>query len=138
MTADTLAALEGMSLFADLSRAQLEEVVHTFDEEVFEADQRVLRRGLSGSNFYVIIDGEAAVSVEGRQIGTMRRGDFFGEISVLLDIPPSADVVASRTLHCLSLPAAALREFLLSHPSVAVRMLQIQARRLHDNTEWLS
>lgn len=135
---DVLGALQSMSLFADLSRAQLEEVSHTFDEEVFEPDQRVLRRGLSGASFYVIVDGEAAVLVEGRQIGLMGRGDFFGEISVLLGIPPSADVVATRALRCLSLPATALREFLLRHPPVALRMLQVQARRLHDNTEWLS
>lgn len=135
---DVVGVLQSMSLFADLSRAQLEEVSHTFDEEVFEPDQRVLRRGLSGANFYVIVDGEAAVSVQGRQIGVMGRGDFFGEISVLLEIPPSADVVATRTLRCLSLPASALREFLLRHPPVALRMLQVQARRLHDNTEWLS
>jgi CRP-like cAMP-binding protein len=138
MSTDLVGVLQGMSLFADLSRAQLEEVAHTFDEEVFEPDQRVLRRGLRGTSFYVIVDGEAMVLVEGRQIGSMGRGDFFGEISVLLDIPPSADVVAKQTLRCISLPATGLREFLMRHPPVALRMLQVQARRLHDNTEWLS
>lgn len=138
MSTDLIGTLSSMSLFADLTRAQMEEVSHTFEEEVFEPDQRVLRRGLSGSSFYVIVDGEAAVLVEGRQIGSMGRGDFFGEISVLLDIPPSADVVAKHTLRCLSLPASALRGFLMRHPSVALRMLKVQAQRLHDNTEWLS
>lgn len=138
MTSDLIGVLQGMSLFADLSRAQLEEVSHTFEEEVFEPDQRVLRRGLSGSSFHVIVDGEAAVLVEGRQIGFMGRGDFFGEISVLLEIPPTADVVAKHTLRCISLPASALKDFLLRHPPVALRMLQVQSRRLHDNTEWLS
>jgi CRP-like cAMP-binding protein len=137
MSTDLVGVLQGMSLFADLSRAQLEEVSHTFEEEVFEPEQRVMRRGLSGSSFYVIVDGEATVLVEGRQIGTMGRGEFFGEISVLLDIPPSADVVAKHELRCISLPATALREFLLRHPPVALRMLQVQAQRLHDNTEWL-
>lgn len=135
---DVVDILGGLALFADLSRPQLEKVAHTFEEEFFDADRRILRRGFSGSGFYVIIEGEAAVLLEGRQIGTMSRGDFFGEISVLLDEAPSADIVALRPMRCLVLAGPALEAFLRDHPTVALRMLRTQARRLRNNTQWMS
>ena len=130
---DTLAAL---TLFADLSRPQLEEVAQTFEEEVFGEGQRILRQGFSGSNLYIIIEGDAGVVIDGVQRTTLGKGDFFGEISVLLGEPPAADVVALRTLRCLVLPAADVAPFLLRHGPVTFRMLQAEARRLRSTTLW--
>jgi CRP/FNR family cyclic AMP-dependent transcriptional regulator len=130
---DTLAAL---TLFADLSRPQLEEVVQTFEEEVFGEGQRILRQGFSGSNLYIILEGDAGVVIDGVQRTALGKGDFFGEISVLLGEPPAADVVALRTLRCLVLPAADVPPFLLRHPPVTFRMLQAEARRLRSTTLW--
>ncbi|HEY6101747.1 MAG TPA: cyclic nucleotide-binding domain-containing protein [bacterium] len=130
---DTLAAL---TLFADLSRPQLEEVVQTFEEEVFGEGQRILRQGFSGSNLYIILEGDAGVVIDGVQRTTLGKGDFFGEISVLLGEPPAADVVALRTLRCLVLPAADVAPFLLRHGPVTFRMLQAEARRLRSTTLW--
>ena len=52
--------LAQLTLFADLRWPELEAVAHTFEEEVFGAGQRVLRQGISGGAFYVILEGEAA------------------------------------------------------------------------------
>src|SRR5919109_4230516 len=90
--------LAGLALFADLSRPQLEAVVHTFEEEWFGQGQRILRQGFTGSSFYVILEGEAMVSVDGRELAKLSRGDFFGEVSALLGEPPTADVLAISQL----------------------------------------
>jgi CRP-like cAMP-binding protein len=132
-TAETLAQL---TLFADLQRPHLEAVAHTFDEQVFPEGQRVLREGLSGSSFYVILDGEAAVVIDGKERARLGRGDFFGEISALTGRPPSADVVATTMLRTLVIPANELEAFLLERPSVMMRMLHAQARRLQAAVQW--
>lgn len=136
--ADIVETLSGQALFADLSRPQLEGIAHTFDEEWFHEGQRVLRQGFTGGNFYVILNGEAAVMVDGVERARLYRGDFFGEISVLLQESPAADVVALGPLHCLVLPGPDVQEFLTSHPPVMFRMLQTVARRLHTTLEWQS
>lgn len=133
-----LEPLGTLSLFADLGRPQLEEIVHTFDEEVFPEGQRILRQGFSGNNFYVIIEGEAAVRVNGSDLATLGKGDFFGEVSVLLGEAPSADVVALRPLRCLVLPGSEVETFLVEHPRVMFRMLQASARRLRTTIQWRS
>jgi CRP-like cAMP-binding protein len=130
--------LGSLSLFADLSRPELEEVAHTFEEEWFTAGQRILRQGFTGSGFYVIIDGEAIVAREGDEIARLSRGDFFGEISLLLGESPVADVTSTGSLHCLVLAVPALPEFLRAHPPVMFRMLQALARRIRASSQWRS
>jgi CRP-like cAMP-binding protein len=130
--------LSGLALFADLTRPQLQAVSHTFDEEWFTEGQRILRQGFTGSNFYVILDGEAAVRIDGETRATLGRGDFFGEVSVLLGEPPTADVVALRPLRCIALAGPEIEPFLISYPRVMYRMLQAQARRLRNANRWRS
>jgi CRP-like cAMP-binding protein len=132
---DTMASL---ALFADLSRPQLEAAAHTFEEEWFNQGQRILRQGFSGSNFYVILQGEVAVQINGETRATLGRGDFFGEVSVLLGQPPTADVVALRDLQCIALAGPDVESFLVAYPRVMFRMLQAQARRLQSANLWRS
>lgn len=131
-------ALAAMSLFADLQRPQLEAAAHTFTEESFAPGQRILRQGFQGTGFYVILDGEVAVRIDGDDRARLGKGDFFGEMSVLLGDLPVADVVALGTLHALHLGGPDLRGFLLQNPVVMYRMLESVARRLRTANRWRS
>jgi CRP-like cAMP-binding protein len=131
-------AIASMALFADLPAPQLEGVSHWFDERFFPEGERILRQGLRGSGFFVILEGEASVVVDGEARATLARGDFFGEVSVLLGEPPVADVVALRPLRCLVLDGPDVEPFLVDHPRVMFRMLQQQARRLRNANRWRS
>lgn len=135
---DIIDTLAGLTLFGDLSRPQLEAVAHTFEEEWFSEGQRILRQGFTGTGFYVIIEGEAAVRIDGVDRATLGKGDFFGEISILLGEPPVADIVALRPLRCLVLGGPDTEPFLNHYPRVMFRMLQAQARRLRNASQWRS
>jgi len=128
--------LSGLALFGELGPAQLAEAVHTFSEESHPAGQRILRQGFTGSGFYVILEGEVAVRIDGDDRARLGKGDFFGEMSVLLGEPPVADVVAIAPLRVLHLASGELKEFLGRHPSVMYRMLQTVARRLRNANRW--
>lgn len=131
-------AIAGFTLFADLTDPQLAGIVHTFEETMFAEGERVLRQGLTGSGFYVILDGEAAVVIDGTDRARLARGDFFGEVSIILGESPIADVVALRPLRCLVLAGPRVEAFLVDHPRVMYRMLQVQARRLRAANRWRS
>ncbi len=133
--ANTIAAF---ALFADLTSPQLEEVIHIFDEAVFGEGERVLRQGVTGSGFYIILEGAAAIRVNGVDRSTLRAGDYFGEVSCLLGEVPVADIVATQPLRCLTLAAPQLQGFLTEHPRVMFRLLQGEARKLKNTTQWLS
>ena len=97
-SASVVETLTSLSLFADLSYPELEPVAHTFAEEAFAKDQRVLRQDVSGGSFYVILSGEARVVIDGEERAALSRGDFFGEISVLTDTAPTAEVIVRRAM----------------------------------------
>jgi CRP-like cAMP-binding protein len=130
--------LSGLSLFADLTRPQVEAVAHKMTEESYPTGQRILRQGFTGTGFYVIVDGEVAIKVDGKEIARLSKGDFFGEMSILLGEPPVADVVTLRQLRVLHLGGAELEGFLRDHPSVMYRMLKTLAMRLRNASRWRS
>ncbi len=131
-------AIAGFGLFSDLSTPQLESVAGTFEEAWFPEGERILRQGLTGSGFFVILDGECSIVVDGQERARLGRGEFFGEVSVLLGEPPVADVVALRPTRCLVLGGPSVEAFLIGHPRVMYRMIQSQARRLRNANRWRS
>ena len=116
--------LSGLALFADLSRPQVEAVAHKMTEESYPTGQRILRQGFTGTGFYVIVDGEVAVRIDGTEIARLGKGDFFGEMSILLGEPPNADIVTTRQLRVLHLGGPELEGFLRDYPPVMLRMLK--------------
>ena len=131
------ASLARLALFVDLPGPQLQAVAETMDEESFARGAKVMRTGISGSAFYVITDGEAAVVIDGQDRVHLRAGDFFGELSILTGDPVVADIVAaSDELRCAVLSPQELKPLLLRHPEVTLRMLEAMARRLRATTLW--
>jgi len=129
-----LERLASFTLFADLAEPQLRSVAHEFEETYFAPGERVLRKGLTGAGFYLILEGTATARVDGRVANRLMPGDFFGEVSVLLALTPANDVVAETELRCLVLPAPGLERILVAHPRLAYRMLQAEARKLRTTT----
>ena len=130
-------SLARLTLFADLGGPHLEELAHLLDDERHARGARILRAGISGSAFHVLLEGEAAVVIDGTERARLVPGEFFGEISILLGGPPVADVVVeSEALRTAVLPGTELRPLLLRHPTVAIRMLELGARRLRAANTW--
>jgi cAMP-dependent protein kinase regulator len=130
--------LAGFAMFGDLSLTELRALAHRFEEAYFNAGEVVLRRGISGSGLYVIVEGRASVRLDGVELNRLMPGDFFGEIALLLDQAPSADVVAETELRCLVLGGSQIEEILIAHPRLMYRMLQAEARKLRNTTPWRS
>ena len=126
--------LSGISLFADVGAPELASIAHIVEERRFADGERILRQGISGSAFYLILEGEATIRVDGKDYGTLERGDFFGEISILLGEAPVADIVAARNLRCAIIAGPSLEAFMLAHPTVLYRMLRAEARKLQRAT----
>jgi acetate kinase len=135
---DLVDNLRRFNLFADLDHAQLEAIADPDNERSFGAGERILRRGLSGMSFYVILDGEASVKVNDEELNRLRPGDFFGEISTLLGEPLTADVTAETAVRVLEIPGPKFEAFLLNYPRVMLRILKTEARRLQEVLAWRS
>jgi CRP-like cAMP-binding protein len=129
-------ALARLALFADLNRAQLEAAAQLFEEDMYELGDRILRQGLTGNAFYVLLDGCVAVQIDGTERARLFPGDFFGEVSILTGEAPTADIVATSAIRCAVLGEPVVESFLIQNPRVMLRMLQAEARRVRSANLW--
>ena len=129
---DVIPILERSALFAGIGKDQIHSIADELDEETYLADHGVLTEGLSGPDFFIIVDGEADVLVDGRVIHHLGPGDFFGEVAALDGKDRTASVRATTRLRCLTLGHGSLRRFLLDNPVVAVNLLPEIVRRFRS------
>jgi predicted MFS family arabinose efflux permease len=98
--------LRNLAMFAPLPLAVTELLAAELEPRQFPAGAVVLREGEAGEHFYLIVDGSAAVSVGGTPRRSLARGDCFGEIALLRDVPRTATITAEQPLHTLALGRA--------------------------------
>ena len=114
--------LDGIALFAGLSKEQRAEVAKQADEIDVEAGKRLVSEGRFGYEFFVIENGTAEVVRAGEHIADLGPGDFFGEMALLGDIERNASVVASSPITAIVMTDRAFRHLARAMPEVAERI----------------
>ncbi|HXF56733.1 MAG TPA: cyclic nucleotide-binding domain-containing protein [Actinomycetota bacterium] len=129
-TADAVDMLARVPIFSSLSRRELQAIARQ-GKEVRHGEGAVLaREGDAGLGFFLILEGEARVTVKGRFRRTLGPGDFFGEISLLDGGPRTATVTAATPVRLLGIAQWAFKRLVDQHPSMASKMLRAMASRL--------
>ena len=140
---DTVALLRRVSLFAELSDRDLEELAQVAVPRSWLAGEAVFREGDSGDTCYVIRGGCVRVTrrhSDGRQItlAELREGDIFGELAMFGGETRSATVEATEPTAGVAILAGDLRRTMLAHPDIAVAMLEGLADRIRAANERLA
>lgn len=125
-----VARLEALPLFEDLSRRQLIEIARLTDDLAVPDGTVLCEEGSRGDEFFVIIDGEAAVTRHGEQLATLRSGDFFGEIAVIEPVRRTATVTAATPLRFFVVSERSFGSLLDTNPQIERKVLRTLARRL--------
>ena len=88
------------------------------------AGDRVLKRGGTARNIFVVLDGTLEVRDDDRIVNVLSAGDAFGEMAFLLERPRSFDVdAATDGTRILSLSEGALRKMIAEDATVAAKLL---------------
>jgi CRP-like cAMP-binding protein len=111
-----------------------ETVLWSARQRTYAPGEVVVREGDSALNLFLIASGTAKVEQEGRELGHLGAGQFFGELGILQQHPRTATVTAIDELTCVLLPAWEFRSLLREHPEMAVPMLETLIARLHGLT----
>ncbi|HXI81091.1 MAG TPA: cyclic nucleotide-binding domain-containing protein [Verrucomicrobiae bacterium] len=132
MSTNVVDALAKVPLLSSLDRRHLEQLAKDFTERTFPAGAVVVRQGDDrGVGFFVIGDGEAVVSVDGKDVARLGPGDHFGAIALISDRIRTATVSAATDLHCYVMTVWDFRSFVKGDAEVAWKLLEQLAQMLH-------
>ena len=123
-------ALKRAPLFEDLSRKELLEVAKLSDEVRIPAGRVLAKQGEIGHEFFVVVDGEAEFTRNGRKLPIPKPVHFFGEISLIENTERLATVKAKTDMDIFVLGEREFRSLLDSNPRIERKVLKALARRL--------
>jgi CRP-like cAMP-binding protein len=125
-------ALRDVPLFAGLDERELASLADRFQERTFPEGATILEEGAPGTSFFIIIEGNADVSVGGERRATLGPGDHFGEMAVVDAGVRSASVTAATDVRTCFLTPWEFRPFVEENPKVAWTLLRSVSRRLRE------
>jgi hypothetical protein len=114
-----ISLLRSLPLFAPLGAPALEALARALEPVAAPAGTAVVRKGEPGDRFYAVADGRLEVSRDGRILRRLGRGEGFGEIALLEDIPRTADVTAVTDVLLYALRKADFLPAVTGHPASA-------------------
>ena len=136
MSDERVEILRRVPLFDGLTERELAAVANAAKERRYDTGDTVVGEGEGGVGFFVIADGTARVESHGERRGTLEPGSSFGEIALLDDTGRrTASVIADGPLRVFGLTAWQFTPLLEQHPTIAVKIAKILARRLRDCEE---
>ena len=127
---DTASMLATVPFFSGLDEKKRKSLVSQGKEMSYKAGDFVVREGAMGVGFYLILDGKAEVRKGDRILATLGQGQFFGEMSLIDELPRSADVVAVSSTKCWALTSWAFAGLVKTNPEIALQMLKEMVKRL--------
>jgi CRP-like cAMP-binding protein len=121
--AETVEQLRNVPLFKGFSEEELGHVAQMTKRVEFPEGRTVATQGEVGVGFHQIVDGAADVIQDGRTIGHLKPGDYFGEISLIDGGTRSATVTTTAPTTTLSIPIWEFRRLIEHNHQVTQKLL---------------
>jgi len=101
-----------------------------------KAGEFVFREGELGTEMFILQEGKVEILKElygeQKQLTVLEKGDFFGEMAILEDLPRTASARALSDVKLLQINGSTFDQMLRNNPEIAVRMMRKLSRRLRE------
>lgn len=127
--------LQSVPLFQTLSKKELERLSRNMDEVDLPEGKELAKEGSFAYEFFVIEEGTASVSREGKQVRDLGPGDFFGEIGLLEAERRTASVATTSPMQAIVMTGADFRAMEREQPEIAAKIREAIEERLRADRE---
>jgi len=122
--------LNKIEIFKDSDPLFLSQVILALRPEVLAPGEVIMRKGDIGQDAYVLVRGQVEILDDhGAVVKTLKDGDVFGELALLIHGPRSATVRARTSCDLMALDKASFGRILRDHPQFAARFSRIAKER---------
>ena len=140
---DATPLLRSIPLFEGLSEADLKSLAAELEPHEYKAGTMIFHKGDMGSAMYLVDSGDINIHLPGEgsqriSLKDIARGEYFGELSLLDEMPRSASALATTDTVLLELKRDTLAQYLEKRPRVAMAILRIMSERLRETNSMLS
>ncbi len=129
---DRLLLVRGVPIFQELRDDFLVRLASIMEEHAFNPKEVVFTQGQEGRSVYVVAGGRVRVHIGDQDLVILKKGEFFGEMSLFDSEPRSATVTALEACDCLVLTQQQLYEAIDETPEIALNIIRILSRRIRD------
>lgn len=148
MNKDEIAVfLKGITLFKGVPADAFDEIANKFSVREYHAGEIIFLENANADALYIIVSGTVDILMSSKDFNSNEEvlnekgsGDFFGEMSIIDDLPRSATVRAkSRSVRVLSLGKEEFVEMCKTYPCLAYSVaIRISATVREANSRYIS
>ena len=125
----------GFPLFIGLSRQQVDSLIALGEREFYVKDDVLFNEGTKERDLFLILQGRAAITMSNHSnevVGVAEAGvgETLGEVSMLIDAPHSASVIAMEPMEVLRFSRRTLAALMANDPELAARLWHRLAQSL--------
>ncbi|KQT86130.1 cyclic nucleotide-binding domain-containing protein [Aurantimonas sp. Leaf443] len=134
--------LKSVPIFSGIEPSRLKLIAYTAEAVAYRPGQAICQRGQMGDAAFVLMEGEADVSIATSAgdyvVATLKRGDVVGEISILCDTPRTATVTARGSVTALRVRKDSFLQLLKQFPEISAQVMRGLAERLSRTNDELA
>lgn len=132
---DATSRLAQVPIFSECTKRELTIIGRAAKEVSHREGTVVAREGERGVGLFLILEGQAKVTIGGKTKAKLGPGDFFGEVALLDGGPRTATVTAVTPVRLVGITGWVFRGLLMEHPTIALKTLEAVAGRLRAVTK---
>jgi small-conductance mechanosensitive channel len=125
-----IAFLKSLPLLSSLDEKALENFIEQGDMKLYGNKEIIIKEGENSQDFFILIQGKAAVSKNEFIFYTYKPGEFFGEMALITGEPRKATIQALEEASVLVFKKEELAPFLDTHPKFLELLSNAIANRL--------
>ncbi|HTQ73812.1 MAG TPA: cyclic nucleotide-binding domain-containing protein [Burkholderiales bacterium] len=99
---------------------------------LFAENEKGSRLLLKSDKIYLLLDGEVGLVAKGKVIATVRKGEVFGEMASISQMPRSASAVTRVPCRVIALDEGQFHNALRKKPEFALMLMSVMIRRIRD------
>lgn len=116
--------IEKIPIFKGLQPQAINKIIPLLEEEVFPADTKIIREGALGDSLYIILSGSVRITKKAGKdeeivINNLYGDAYFGELSLIDNLPRSANVITNEECSIVKLTKSAFNDLLENDTELA-------------------